>query len=79
MIDSDGGRTSGTESLARGRAGLHHLGGAPEDGGRARRPSRWSGGRGDRRVMVRGLDLGAGPADPLVWFGGGYRTLGDAI
>lgn len=37
---------------------------------------------GDHTVVigaVRGLDAGAGPADPLVWFGGGYRTLGDAI
>lgn len=37
---------------------------------------------GDHTVVigaVRGLDAGAGPADPLVWFGGGYRTLGDTI
>ena len=37
---------------------------------------------GDHTVVigaVRGLDAGAGPADPLVWFGGGYRTLGDSV
>ena len=37
---------------------------------------------GDHTVVigaVRGLDAGAGPADPLVWFGGGYRTLGDGL
>ena len=48
---------------------------APPPGWRARCATCTTG--GDHQIAVGDvLDLGVGEAEPLVWFGGGYRALG---